>query len=123
MYSTTMVAMGPILDVVFFQSQAGRWPVRDWLKELPKADRHEIGVNIQEVQYRWPLGMPRVRKLAPHLWEVRSHLPDGIARTLFTVDDGLMVLLHGFIKKSQKTPENELSTAVQRLKLYQGEHS
>ena len=115
-----MSASDPILDVVFFQSQVGRCPVRNWLRELPKVDRHEIGVNIQEVQYRWPLGMPRVRKLVPHLWEVRSFLPDGIARTLFTVDEGLMVLLHGFVKKSQKTPGHELSTAIQRLKQYLG---
>ncbi|MBA3707274.1 MAG: type II toxin-antitoxin system RelE/ParE family toxin [Planctomycetes bacterium] len=123
MYTREVSISWPILDVVFFQSQMGRCPVREWLKDLPKADRHEIGVNIQEVQYRWPLGMPRVRKLAPHLWEVRSHLADGIGRTLFTVDEGLMVLLHGFIKKSQKTPGNELSTALQRFKMYQGEPS
>lgn len=94
--------------------------MRDWLRTLPKGDRHEIGVDIQKVQYRWPLGMPYVRKLHSQIWEVRSQLGDGIARTLFTVDKDLMVLLHGFIKKSQKTPDNELETAKQRLKLYQG---
>jgi phage-related protein len=109
----------PVLEVIFFSTAAGRWPVRDWLRSLPKEDRHEIGVTIQMVQYRWPLGMPLVRKLVPRLWEVRSMLADGIARTLFTVDGTLMVLLHGFIKKSQKTPAHDLETAQQRLKLYE----
>jgi phage-related protein len=63
--------------------------------------------------------MPRVRKLAPDVWEVRSLLIEGIARTLFTIDGELMVLLHGFIKKSQKTPMHELQVSQQRLKKYQ----
>lgn len=49
------------------------------------------------------------------MWEVRSRISQGIARVLFTVDDGVMVLLHGFVKKSQKTPPEDLKTARQRL--------
>ena len=60
-------------------------------------------------------GMPLIRKLEPGLWEVRSHIAQGIARVLFTVDSGVMVLLHGFVKKSQKTPTEDLRTARQRL--------
>lgn len=60
--------------------------------------------------------MPLVRKMEPGLWEVRSDLADGIARVLFTAKDSRMVLLHGFIRKSAKTPENELKTARSRLK-------
>ena len=59
--------------------------------------------------------MPLIRKLEPGLWEVRSHIAQGIPRVLFTVDEGLMVLLHGFVKKSQKTPTVDLRTARQRL--------
>jgi phage-related protein len=59
--------------------------------------------------------MPLIHKLESGLWEVRSHLADGIARVLFTVDGGMMVLLHGFVKKSQKTPAADLKTARQRL--------
>ncbi len=109
---------GPVLDVIFYQSTNGREPVRDWLRSLSKEVRHEIGADIQAVQFRWPLGMPKVRKFDADLWEVRSRLPDGIARILFTVDDGLMVLLHGIIKKSQKTPAIELEAAMKRLRLY-----
>jgi phage-related protein len=65
--------------------------------------------------------MPLVRKLEPGLWEVRSNLPSGIARVLFTVEGNTIVLLHGFVKKSQKTPLEELQLARERLKQLRGE--
>lgn len=109
----------PILHVVFFRSRTGEEPVRSWLKELEKDDRKVIGEDVKLVQFRWPLGMPLVRKLEPELWEVRSHLGGGrIARMVFTVRAGEMVLLHGFIKKSQKTPPQELELARRRKNLW-----
>lgn len=108
--------MTPILQVRFFRTAPGNEPVRDWLKALGPLDRKAIGEDIKTVQFGWPLRMPIVRKLAPDLWEVRSHITDGIARTLFTVKNQTMVLLHGFVKKSQKTPATELDIAKQRLK-------
>jgi phage-related protein len=107
----------PILEVRFFQTAAGKEPVREWLKELVKEDRQSIGEDIKTAQFGWPLGMPLVRKLEKNLWEVRTPITDGIARIIFTVIGNQMVLLHGFIKKSQKTPKNELETARKRLKL------
>lgn|GEM_PF-120849 len=106
---------GPVLHVVFFRTQAGNEPVRQWLKGMEREDRKILGEDVKTAQYGWPLGMPLIRKLEPGLWEVRSHLPQGIARVLFTVSEGTMVLLHGFVKKSQKTPPEELRTARQRL--------
>ena len=88
--------------------------MRDWLLELTREDRRSVGQDIKTAQYGWPLGMPLIRKLEPGLWEVRSHVATGIARTLFTVDGQTMVLLHGFVKKSQKTPAADLKTARQR---------
>ncbi len=105
----------PILDVVFYKTEAGNEPVREWLKSLPRDDRRAIGEDIKTAQYGWPLGMPLIRKLERGLWEVRSNISTGIARVFFTVTDGLMVLLHGFVKKSQKAPQNELDTARRRL--------
>ena len=111
----------PVLRVVFFRTLAGREPVRDWLLDLDKADRKIIGEDVKLVQFRWPLGMPLVRKLEPDLWEVRSHLPGGrIARLLFTVQGQEMALLHGFIKKSQKTPLHELNMARERKHQWRG---
>jgi phage-related protein len=105
-----------ILTVRFYRTESGTEPVRDWLKELPRDYRKVIGEDIKTVQYGWPLGMPVVRKLEPGLWEVRSHVKDGIARVVFTVHDDSMILLHGFIKKSQKTPPEDLESARKRKK-------
>ena len=103
------------LPVVFYQSLSGREPVREWLKGLSAEDRKLIGEDIKTVQYGSPLGMPLVRKLKPKLWEIRSTLDNRIARTLFTIDKDHIILLHGFIKKSQKTPEEDLDLALKRI--------
>jgi phage-related protein len=107
-----------ILTVNFYRTDAGNEPVRDWLKELPREDKQIIGEDIKTAQLGWPLGMPLIRKMDKNLWEVRSSLPDGIARVLFTADGSQMILLHGFIKKSKNTPQNELKTATARLGNY-----
>ena len=102
------------LSVIFYRSESGREPVREWLKGLPKEERKVIGIDLKTVQFGWPLGMPLVRKLEAGLWEVRSSLAGRIARVLFTVMDEQLILLHGFIKKSQKTPVADLKTARSR---------
>ncbi len=107
------------LTVRFYRSDTGSEPVRRWLKSLSVEQKKAIGEDIKTVQFGWPLGMPLVEKLSPYLWEVRTKFPSGIARVLFTVDGDLMILLHGFIKKSQKIPKQELSTAKTRLRNYQ----
>ena len=105
----------PILEVRFFQTATGTEPVRDWLIALPVVERRMIGEDIKAVQFRWPLGMPLVRKLSAKVWEVRTQLPTRIARVLFTVKDGQMILLHGFIKKTQATPQDALRLAESRI--------
>lgn len=105
----------PILKVHFYRSSAGNEPVRGWLKSLTQEDRKSIGEDIKTAQFGWPLGMPLIRKLEPRLWEVRSSITQGIARVIFTVDGSTMVLLHGFVKKSSRTPLDELTTARRRL--------
>jgi phage-related protein len=107
----------PILSVAFFQTTTGREPVREWLKALPREERRIIGEDIKTVQFGWPLGMPLVRKIDKDLWEVRSRLPDRIARVIFTTGESRMVLLHGFFKHSQKTPKEDLALAKSRLRL------
>jgi len=111
------------LTVRFYRSHTGTEPVRRWLKSLSVEQKKAIGEDIKTVQFGWPLGMPLVEKLSPHLWEVRTKFSQGISRVLFTVDGDLMVLLHGFIKKSQKIPKQELSTAKTRLRNYQESES
>ena len=109
----------PILSVAFFRSPSGNEPVREWLKSLPREERRIIGEDIKTVQFGWPLGMPLVRKIEKALWEVRSRLRDRVARVVFTTGEGRMILLHGFIKKSQKTPQEDLELAKTRLRLLQ----
>jgi phage-related protein len=102
------------LKVVFYKTLSKNEPVREWLKSLNHEDKKIIGEDIKTVQFGWPLGMPLIRKLESNLWEVRSHLKNRIARVLFTVIDDNMVLLHGFIKKSQKTPKDDIELAKMR---------
>ena len=108
-----MEIRGP-LQVVFYRSEAGNEPVREWLKGLPKEDRRTIGEDIKTVQFSWPLRMPLLRKLEAELWEIKSSLRDKIARVVFTHYGSHIVLLHGFIKKSQKTPLRDLELAKRR---------
>lgn len=113
-YDSRMIPLN--LVVYFYKTDAGVEPVRDWLRSLPHSERKIIGEDLKTVQIGWPLGMPLVRKMDKNLWEVRITLPDKIARILFTVIGEHMVLLHGFIKKSQTTPKDDLHTALNRLK-------
>jgi phage-related protein len=113
-----MIDLPYVLTVVFYRSESGNEPVREWLKELSREDKRKIGEDIKTAQLGWPLGMPLIRKIQKDLWEVRTTLDSGIARVFFTVDGEYMILLHGFIKKSQKTPQHELKTAIVRLGHY-----
>lgn len=106
----------PNLFVRFFMTEAGTEPVRDWLRTLSAADRKLIGENIKTVQFGWPLGMPLVDHLGGDIWEVRSRLDTRIARMLFANEGNIMILLHAFIKKQQKTPKPDLDLAKDRLK-------
>ncbi|MGD0091439.1 MAG: type II toxin-antitoxin system RelE/ParE family toxin [Planctomycetota bacterium] len=112
---------GKRVQAVFFVTEAGRRPVREWLKEeLTTAQRKKVGKHIQVVEFGWPMGMPIVRKLEFDLWEVRAKLDAGIARVFFTIDDAEMILLHGIVKKSRKIPLQELEVARKRLALLKG---
>lgn len=110
--------MGPgfkRLPAFFYRLDSGREPVREWLRELEPEDRKAIGEDIKDVEFSWPIGMPLVRSLGHELWEVRSGLPRGrIARVLFCVEQGRMMLLHGFIKKTRKTLQSDIALALKR---------
>lgn len=87
------------------------------MKSLDADARRTIGEDIKDVEFSWPIGMPLVRSLGRDLWEVRSDLTRGrVARVLFCVTAEHMVLLHGFIKKTQKTPKRDIDLALGRKK-------
>lgn len=106
------------IQAVFYQTASGNEPVRGWLKEdVSDEDRKVIGTDIATVEYGWPTGMPVSKAMGGGLHEVRSNLPGKrIARVLFCIEDGQMILLHGFIKKTQKTPKADLDLAKTRKK-------
>ncbi len=103
------------IPVRFYQSPSGAPTVLEWIRGLPPGDRRAIGTDLMRVQVGWPIGMPLVRSLRDGLWEVRSTLPsDRIARLLLCFHKGEIVVLHGFIKKTKKTPVDDLELARKR---------
>jgi phage-related protein len=106
---------------MFWRSASGREPVRDWLNELSDADRRIAGRDLAKVQFGWPVGLPLCRPLAGGLWELRLTLSSRReVRVFFGFHDGMLVALHAIVKKTQKTPADELALARQRLKDLQG---
>lgn len=109
--------MNKKIEVVFYQTPMGTEPVREWLKSLNKNDKIIIGEDIKTVEFGWPIGMPTCKGLGKGLYEVRSNISDNkIARVIFTIVGHYMVLLHGFIKKSQQTPKPDMDLALKRMK-------
>jgi phage-related protein len=105
------------IPAAFYRTSAGTEPVRDWLKALRAEDRREVGHDIATVEYGWPVGMPICRPLGQGLWEVRCNLAGNrTARVIFCIARGQMVLLHGFVKKTQKMSEEDLALARKRMK-------
>ena len=103
------------VPVDFFKTESVNEPVREWLKELAKEDRIAIGEDIKLVQWRWPCGKPLVDYVGNQIWEVRSNLPRRrIARVFFAFVDQRIVLLHGIMKKTQKTNPHDLELARKR---------
>jgi phage-related protein len=101
----------------FWKSATGREPVREWLNELPREDQRTIGRDIAKVQFGWPVGLPLCRPLSAGLWEVRSSLPSKReGRVLFGFYDGMLIALHAFVKKRQKTAPEDIALARQRFK-------
>jgi phage-related protein len=107
----------PEIPVRFYRTDVGNEPVLEWLRLLDKADRRAIGFDLMRVQFGWPIGMPLVRSLKDGLWEVRSGLPSQrIARLVLCFHKGTLVVLHGFIKKTRKTPTEDIALAKRRMK-------
>jgi phage-related protein len=118
-YDANLVSLEPpsAIPIVFYRTALGGEPIRDWLRSLPIEDRQKIGRDLAVVQYGWPVGMPLCRPLGGGVWEVRSNLPSRhIARILFFVHEGRIGVVRGFIKKTQRTPPDDLALARQRMR-------
>ena len=111
----------PRIPLIFFRTLAGSEPVREWLKELPDAERQAIGKDLLRAQWRWPAGMPLCRPMGSGLWEIRTDLPTKrTARVLLSLYREHLVALHGFIKKTRATPDQDLALARKRKKELEG---
>ena len=116
---TMATPSGKRVQARFFAADSGNEPVRDWLRELPVEDRRAIGRDIKTAEFGWPVGMPVCRPLRGDVWEIRTPLSGNrIARVLFAVEDGNLVLLHGFMKKARRTPTEAIRLAERRLRTY-----
>jgi phage-related protein len=105
------------IPLVFFRTLAGSEPVREWLKQLPEEDRHAIGKDLLRAQWGWPVRMPLCRAMGGGLWEIRTDLPTRrTSRVLLCLYREHLVALHGFIKKTRATPDDELAVARRRKK-------
>lgn len=105
------------LAVRFYKTATGREPVREWLQGLDRDDRKAVGGDVKLVEFGWPIGMPVCEAMGNGLFQTRTSLPSGrIARVLFCAEEGAMHLLHGFIKKTRKTPLADLDIARARRK-------
>ncbi|MCK5491899.1 MAG: type II toxin-antitoxin system RelE/ParE family toxin [Candidatus Omnitrophica bacterium] len=108
------------IAVNFYKTESGNEPTREWLSSLKKDYTKAIGEDVKTVQFGWPLGMPLVKKIEPNLWEVRTKLKDGFARIIFTMVDEKIIIVHGFMKKSNKMPKSDLELARKRMKMVRG---
>jgi phage-related protein len=108
---------------VFFKTQNGKEPVRVWVNGFKKQQREAISTDMLFVVTHFP-NVPKkgmICKLSGYedIWEIRIRLTNKTQiRILFLVHDSNIVFLHGFIKKSKKTPKKELDLANRRKREY-----
>jgi phage-related protein len=103
-------------DICFYQETSGKEPVLEWIKDFNEKEQKIIGRDIKQMQYTWPWKMPLIKSLGNGLMEIRIKLQDKQVRIFFILHDGVIILLHGFVKKTQKTPNNEIEIAFKRSK-------
>ena len=105
-------------EVIFYRIATGNEPALDWFRALEPEERRIVGYDLRVLQIGFPIGMPLCKPLGDGLWELRSTLPQKIARVIFFLDGQKFIVVHGFIKKSQKTPKEDLATAKMRKSQY-----
>lgn len=109
-------------EVLFYFSATGRNPVLEFIRPLPRGEKSRIGHSIDELEWRGTsLREPHAKPLKTQdgLYELRITGEDNIYRVLYFHFTGKsFLLLHAFVKKTQKTPSSEMDIAMKRLKDY-----
>lgn len=109
-----------MLKVIFYKTEVGNEPALDFLRDLDPEDRKIVGADLRTVQIGWPLGMPLCRKLVKGIYEVRSDISDKrIVRLVFFQHEQNIIIVHGFIKKTQTTPDDVLKLSKKRKAEYE----
>ena len=101
------------VPAIFYRAKAGNEPAREWLKAMTAGDRRRIGEELKSVEFGWPLGMPICKSLGGGLHEMRTNLACNRTARIFFYIDRLqrLVVLHGIVKKTRKTPAEDLALA------------
>lgn len=103
-------------DIVYY-NEAVQEKVAEWPVGIRACYAH---ITERMCLYGPNLGMPFTRSLGDGLFEIRMKGKEGIGRAFFcTVIDRKILILHVFIKKSQKIPEKEINIARKRLSISQ----
>ena len=106
----------PRLECAFFKKKSGTEPVREWLRGLGRPVRLAVGSDIERVQWRWPVSKPLVGSFGQGLYEVRTWVGGNVYRVFFFIEGSDMVILHAFMKKTERTPDSEIAMARKRLR-------
>ena len=109
--------------VIYYTDNKGVKPVKKWLETLDESASSKLFRNLVLLE---TLGLgirePYVKHLGNKLYEVRAKDHKGIYRVIYFASRGQkFVLLHGFVKKTEKTPRKELAIAKERMKEFQDE--
>lgn len=101
--------------IYFYKEQSGKSPVEIWInKMLTLKEKNKIYDGLKKLQCEWPIGLPLTRHLENNLWEMRTYLGTRDSRLIFIIKNKNIFILHGFIKKTNKTPRNEINLALDR---------
>jgi phage-related protein len=108
----------PLIHLLFFLTAKGNSPVEDFISALPETDQRAIYAAIRDVMIEFPdMVLTSIKKLQNKIWEIRLSLSVGEVRILFSPAKGnTLKILSAFVKKTQKTPLEELRLAEERLK-------
>jgi len=104
-------------QVLFYKTESDNEVVLDFIREQPPEDRKVIGEDLKTLQFRYPMGLPLCRPIGLGLWELRSSLPSKReARLIYFFDSKrqMILVVHGFIKKTRTTPNSDIKLAEKR---------
>lgn len=106
--------------VVFFETKRGKAPVDIFIDELSTKFQAQILEQLKRFEDpNWTPTEPHVKHLRGKLWEFRTRRQRQAVRIIYFTDKNRnVVLLHGFVKSEEKTPEKDIHTAERRMNEY-----